>query len=397
MIEPDDLGRNVARRRQRRRDQRRVRRNGPDIAVGDTVDVTLAAGSAEFVVSGLSDDSSRAIYVERQRLSDELGDPGMANVVWSTDADPTVDTEAPLAVTTLDEIVAEDAAGTNAIVVIFGAIGVLVSGVAALAVLSSMTVSLFERRHEFAALQAFGARKRRLRGLLVRELLPLGVAGVGVGPGRSAHSAPAASSPRSKRATRSTSASPTRPRPSRSSCSAPQPYSDCSPPPWYAAPPAARSRSACEARHDLHRARHWSRDRRAAPSPTAADGSPPDRHRRHLPRPAPPPPSASAPPLRRPTSIGTASASWPHAGTPRCWRRRAGLRRSTCSSEPSPRLRSSSRLVVFGALVFGLLFVAVGIFLIRPLFALGGADGTHRTVDGAVGSGSTSSPVRSRR
>jgi putative ABC transport system permease protein len=151
------------------------------IEVGDPIEVVLAAGSADFVVTGLSDDSSRAIYVERQRLSEELGEPGMANIVWSADAAPTIDTEAPLAVTTLDEIVAEDAAGTNAIVVIFGAIGVLVSSVAALAVLSSMTVSLFERRHEFAALQAFGARKRRLRGLLFRELLPLGVVGVGVG------------------------------------------------------------------------------------------------------------------------------------------------------------------------------------------------------------------------
>ena len=151
------------------------------IEVGDPIEVALAAGSAEFVVTGLSDDSSRAIYVQRQRLSDELGEPGMANIVWSADPAPTIDTEAPLAVTTLDEIVEEDAAGTNAIVVIFGAIGVLVSSVAALAVLSSMTVSLFERRHEFAALQAFGARKRRLRGLLFRELLPLGVVGVGVG------------------------------------------------------------------------------------------------------------------------------------------------------------------------------------------------------------------------
>ena len=154
-------------------------RNG--VAVGDTVHVMLAAGPAEFVVRGLSADSSRSIYVERDRLSTELGSPGMANVVWSSDADPTIGTDAQLAISTLDEIVAEEAEGTNAIVVIFGAIGVLVSGVAALAVLSSMTVSLFERRHEFAALQALGARKRRLRGLLIRELLPLGTAGVGLG------------------------------------------------------------------------------------------------------------------------------------------------------------------------------------------------------------------------
>jgi len=152
-----------------------------DLAVGDTIDVQLAAGSAEFVISGLSDDSSRAIYVERQRLSEELSAPGMANVVWSSNAEPMLHSDAPLAITTLEEIAAEDAAGTDAIVLIFGAIGVLVSGVAALAVLSSMTVSLFERRHEFAALQAFGARKRRLRGLLFRELLPLGVVGVALG------------------------------------------------------------------------------------------------------------------------------------------------------------------------------------------------------------------------
>ena len=151
------------------------------VAVGDSIDVMLASGPTQFVVSGLSDDSSRSIYIERDRLSTELGSPGMANVVWSNDAEPTIGTQAALAISTLDEIIAEEAEGTNAIVVIFGAIGVLVSGVAALAVLSSMTVSLFERRHEFAALQALGARKRRLRGLLIRELLPLGAVGVGLG------------------------------------------------------------------------------------------------------------------------------------------------------------------------------------------------------------------------
>lgn len=61
---------------------------------------------------------------------------------------------------------------------IFGAIGVIVAGVVGLAVLSSMTVSLFERRHELAAMQAIGARRRRLRGLLIRELLPIGVVGL---------------------------------------------------------------------------------------------------------------------------------------------------------------------------------------------------------------------------
>ena len=61
---------------------------------------------------------------------------------------------------------------------IFGAIGLIVAGVAALAVMSSMTVSLYERRHELAALQAIGARRRRLRGLVVRELVPIATLGI---------------------------------------------------------------------------------------------------------------------------------------------------------------------------------------------------------------------------
>ena len=82
---------------------------------------------------------------------------------------------------TAADLAADDNAARSAIVTIFGAIGVIVAGVAALAVLSSMTVSLFERRHELAAMQALGARRRRLRGLLIRELLPLGAVGVAGG------------------------------------------------------------------------------------------------------------------------------------------------------------------------------------------------------------------------
>ena len=44
-----------------------------------------------------------------------------------------------------------------------------------------MTVSLYERRHELATLQAIGARRRRLRGLLVRELVPIGLVGIAGG------------------------------------------------------------------------------------------------------------------------------------------------------------------------------------------------------------------------
>ena len=156
-----------------------------DIDVGAIIRVDLAAEQADYRVVGLADDFSRAVYVDRDGLSDRLGAPGMANVIWSSDPAARFAADQALAVTTLDDLAAEDAAETNSIVVIFGAIGVLVSGVAALAVLSSLTVDLFERRHELATLQSLGARRRRLRGLLVRELAPLGALGVigGIGLG----------------------------------------------------------------------------------------------------------------------------------------------------------------------------------------------------------------------
>jgi putative ABC transport system permease protein len=154
-----------------------------ELRVGDTVELTLAPGPVDYRIVGLADDFGRAIYVERGELAADLGSPGMANVVWSTQADPALDTDVAVRTSTASQLAADDNAGRNAIVGIFGAIGMIVAGVAALAVLSSMTVSLFERRHELAAMQAIGARKRRLRGLLVRELLPIGAIGLGLGLG----------------------------------------------------------------------------------------------------------------------------------------------------------------------------------------------------------------------
>ena len=149
--------------------------------IGDAISIELASGPAEFVIVGTAEDAGRALYVDREVLATDLGAPGGANVVWSSDPEPTLELPVATNVVTADELAAESRAGRDAIVTIFGAIGVVVAGVAALAVVSSMTVSLYERRHELATLQAIGARRRRLRGLLVRELVPIGLVGIAGG------------------------------------------------------------------------------------------------------------------------------------------------------------------------------------------------------------------------
>jgi putative ABC transport system permease protein len=154
-------------------------RRGHD--VGDTITIDLASGPAEYRVVGTVEDAGRALYVDRDVLATDLGAPGGANVVWSSDPAPGLDLPVAATVTTADEMAAASRAGRDSIVMVFGAIGLIVAGVAGLAVISSMTVSLYERRHELAALQAIGARRRRLRGLLVRELVPIGLLGVAGG------------------------------------------------------------------------------------------------------------------------------------------------------------------------------------------------------------------------
>jgi putative ABC transport system permease protein len=152
-----------------------------DIRVGDSIEVELAAGTVDYTVVGLVDDYNRTLYTNRAQLAADLGAAGMTNVVWSTGASTTVDLPGAVELSSRSDVAAADGEGRDAIVVIFGAIGVIVAGVAALAVMSSMIVSLFERRHELATLQALGARRRRLRALLVRELVPLGLAGLVIG------------------------------------------------------------------------------------------------------------------------------------------------------------------------------------------------------------------------
>jgi len=151
------------------------------ISVGDEVTLELAAGPETYDVVGLSDDFARAIYIDRDVLAADLGAPGRTNTVWSADADPDLSWGTAMRTTTADDLAAEDEAGRAAIVLIFGAIGIIVAGVAALAVMSSMTVSLYERRHELAALQAVGAKTRRLRGLILRELVPIALVGTAGG------------------------------------------------------------------------------------------------------------------------------------------------------------------------------------------------------------------------
>lgn len=151
------------------------------IAVGDTIDLELATGAVHYLVVGTADDSSRSVYVDRTDLATDLARPGSANMVWAATAVPEVTLPASAEVATADEIADADAEGRAAIVVIFGTIGAIVAGVAALAVISTLTVNLYERRHELATLQSLGAARRRVRGLLARELLPLGAVGVGLG------------------------------------------------------------------------------------------------------------------------------------------------------------------------------------------------------------------------
>jgi putative ABC transport system permease protein len=151
------------------------------IGVGDRIELDLAAGPSDYTVVGTLDDSARAIYLDREVVAADLGAPEMANVIWSSDPSPHFTAPVPLRVSTSEQISADDEAGRDAVVMIFGAIGVIVAGVAGLAVMSSMIVSLFERRHELAAMQAIGAPRRRLRWLLVRELGILGALGLAGG------------------------------------------------------------------------------------------------------------------------------------------------------------------------------------------------------------------------
>ena len=154
-----------------------------DIRVGDSLPVELTSGVVTYRVVGTVDDFGRAIYLDADDLSADLGTPGRFNLVMSAVESPTLLTKAPASTQTMAQMAKEGEDGRASFVLIFGAIAAIVAAVAALAVISTMSVNLYERRHEFAAVQAVGARRRTVRGLIVRELVPLGTLGLGLGLG----------------------------------------------------------------------------------------------------------------------------------------------------------------------------------------------------------------------
>lgn len=160
-----------------------------DLAVGETVTLGLSSGPVEYELVGTVDDHSVAVYLDKDEVAADLGSPGMANVVWSESAVPASELAVATRTSTAAELAEEDEAARSAVVVIFGAIGAIVAGVAALAVASSMGVSLFERRHELAALRAIGARRRTVRGVVLRELVPVGLIGTAMGVAAGAYGA----------------------------------------------------------------------------------------------------------------------------------------------------------------------------------------------------------------
>ena len=153
-------------------------------SVGDTVTLELANGPTRLRIVGLHAVHSVAVFVNRADLATRLGAGDRANVVWSrgTVSPALVAGTASTTVRRAD-LYAADQADRNAIVGIFVAIGVIVAGVATLGAVSTVGVSLFERRRELAVLRALGARRADVRRLVGLELAPLAAIGWAVGLG----------------------------------------------------------------------------------------------------------------------------------------------------------------------------------------------------------------------
>lgn len=149
------------------------------IDVGDDIEVLLASGPTNYRVTGLHPDRGRSIFTGIEPLAEDLGSPGMANIIYSLDAQPAIEMPAMPETVYLEAL--SDDGGRQAIILIFGAIGLVVVSVAGLAVASGLAVNVYERRHEYAALQAIGGRKRHVFRVVSAELIPLAVLGIGFG------------------------------------------------------------------------------------------------------------------------------------------------------------------------------------------------------------------------
>ncbi|TFH21286.1 MAG: ABC transporter permease, partial [Acidimicrobiales bacterium] len=150
------------------------------IAIGDDIDVRIATGTVTYHVVGFHRLQGRTLFLDVDTLATDLGRPGHANVVYSTADLPPTGLHGLTTTTYLDDYSSDDS-GRSAILLIFGAIGLVVVAVAGLAVASGLAVNVYERRHEFAAIRAIGGRSRQVMHVVSAELLPLAAIGVLVG------------------------------------------------------------------------------------------------------------------------------------------------------------------------------------------------------------------------
>ena len=113
-------------------------------------------------------------------LATDLGQPGRANVIFAAVDRTPNGLQGSDDHGYLDDYSSDDS-GRSAILLVFGAIGLVVVTVAGLAVASGLAVNVYERRHEFAAIRAIGGRSRQVMHVVIAELLPLAAVGVLVG------------------------------------------------------------------------------------------------------------------------------------------------------------------------------------------------------------------------
>jgi len=152
------------------------------VDVGDDIAVRLATGTTTYHVVGLHPLRGRTVFVDVGTLADDLGRPGSANVIFTSDDQAPAGLAGLTTTVRLDDFASDDR-GRSAILLIFGAIGLVVVAVAGLAVASSLAVNVYERRHEFAAVRAIGGRSGQVMRIVTVELLPLATVGVVAGVG----------------------------------------------------------------------------------------------------------------------------------------------------------------------------------------------------------------------